>query len=40
MATWRQEQQADQQLQQVDLPNAIGERLQALGAETWQSLTA
>lgn len=37
MATWRQEQQADQQLQQVDLPNAINERLQALGAEMWQS---
>jgi chromosome segregation ATPase len=37
MATWRQEQQADQQLQQVDLPNSIDERLQALGAEMWQS---
>lgn len=37
MKTWRQEQQADQQLQQVDLPNAINERLQALGAEMWQS---
>lgn len=37
MKTWRQEQQADQQLQQVDLPNSINERLQALGAEMWQS---
>lgn len=37
MTTWRQEQQADQQLQQVDLPSSINERLQALGAEMWQS---
>lgn len=37
MATWRQEQQADQKLQQVDLPSSINERLQALGAEMWQS---
>src|SRR5699024_9499431 len=37
MATWRQEQQIDQQLQQVELPNALNDRLQALGAEMWQS---
>lgn len=37
MSSWRQEQQADQQLQRVDLPNSINERLQALGAEMWQS---
>lgn len=37
MATWRQEQQLEQQLQRVDLPNAIDERLKSLGADMWQS---
>lgn len=37
MKSWRQEQQDEQKLQQIDLPNAIDQRLQALGAEMWQS---
>lgn len=37
MKSWRQEQQVEQQLQRVDLPNSIDERLQSLGAEMWQS---
>ena len=37
MKSWRQEQQTEQQLQRVDLPNSINERLQSLGADVWQS---
>ncbi len=37
MKSWRQEQQAEQQLQRVDLPSSINERLQSLGADMWQS---
>lgn len=37
MKTWREEQQTEQQLQRVDLPSSIDERLQSLGAEMWQS---
>ena len=37
MKSWRQEQQTEQQLQRVDLPSAIDDRLQSLGAEMWQS---
>lgn len=37
MKSWRQEQQAEQQLQRVDLPSSIDERLQALGADMWKS---
>ena len=37
MKTWRQEQQTEQQLQQIDLPSSIDERLQALGADMWKS---
>ena len=37
MKTWRQEQQTEQQLQQIDLPSSIDERLKSLGAEMWQS---
>lgn len=37
MKSWRQEQQTEQQLQRVDLPSAIDDRLQSLGADMWQS---
>lgn len=37
MKTWRQEQQTEQQLQQIDLPSSIDDRLKVLGAEMWQS---
>ena len=37
MKSWRQEQKTEQQLQRVDLPSSIDERLQALGADMWQS---
>ena len=37
MRSWRQEQQTEQQLQQIDLPSSIEERLKSLGAEMWQS---
>lgn len=37
MKSWRQEQQTEQQLQQIDLPSSIDERLKSLGAEMWQS---
>lgn len=37
MKSWRQEQQIEQQLQQIDLPSSIEERLKSLGAEMWQS---
>ena len=37
MKTWRQEQQDEQRLQRIDLPSAIDDRLQSLGADMWQS---
>lgn len=37
MKTWRQDNQDEQQLQQIDIPNGINERLQALGADMWQT---
>ena len=40
MQTWRQEQEQEQQLQQVDLPSSINDRLSVLGAEMWQSAIA
>lgn len=37
MKSWRQEHQDEQELKQVELPSAINERLQALGADMWQT---
>lgn len=37
MKSWRQDHKEEQELKQVELPNGINERLQALGAEMWQT---
>lgn len=37
MQSWREENKEQQQLQQVDLPSGISDRLQALGADLWQT---
>lgn len=37
MRSWRQDHQEEQELQQVDLPSGITERLQSLGADVWQT---
>lgn len=37
MKSWRQDHQDEQELKQVELPNGINERLQALGADMWQT---
>lgn len=37
MKSWRQDNQEEEQLKQVELPNGITERLQSLGADMWQT---
>lgn len=37
MKSWRQDHKSKQELKQVELPNGINERLQALGADMWQT---
>lgn len=37
MKSWRQDYKEEQELKQVELPNGINERLQALGADMWQT---
>ena len=37
MKSWRQDNQQEEQLRQVELPSGIAERLQALGADMWQT---
>ncbi len=37
MKSWRQDNREEEQLRQVDLPSGITERLQALGADMWQT---
>ena len=37
MQSWKREQQEEQELQQVDLPSGITERLHTLGADMWQT---
>ena len=37
MQSWRKEHKEEQQLQQVELPTTISDRLQALGADLWQT---
>ena len=37
MKSWRQDNQDEEQLRQVELPSGITERLQALGADMWQT---
>lgn len=37
MQSWREEHREEQQLQQVDLPSGISDRLQVLGADVWQT---
>lgn len=37
MKTWRQDNQDEQQLQKVEIPSSINERLQGLGADMWQT---
>ena len=37
MKSWRQDNQEEEQLRQVELPSGITERLQALGADMWQT---
>ena len=37
MKSWRQDNQEEEQLRQVELPSGINERLQALGADMWQT---
>src|SRR5690606_30361339 len=37
MKSWRQDNQEEEQLRQVELPGGITERLQALGADMWQT---
>lgn len=37
MKSWRQDNQEEEQLRQVELPSGIAERLQALGADMWQT---
>ncbi len=37
MKSWRQDNQEEEQLRQVELPSGITERLQTLGADVWQT---
>lgn len=37
MKSWRQDNQEEEQLRQVELPSGIAERLQSLGADVWQT---
>ena len=37
MKSWRQDNQQEEQLRQVELPSGITERLQTLGADMWQT---
>ena len=37
MKSWRQDNQQEEQLRQVELPSSIAERLQTLGADVWQT---
>lgn len=37
MQSWREEHKEEQQLQQVDLPSGISDRLQVLGADVWRT---
>ena len=37
MQSWKREQKEEQELQQVELPSGITERLQTLGADMWQT---
>lgn len=37
MKSWRQDNQEEAQLRQVELPSSIAERLQTLGADVWQT---
>ena len=37
MQSWREEHKEEKQLQQVDLPSGISERLQVLGADVWRT---
>lgn len=37
MKSWRQDNQEEAQLRQVELPSSIAERLQTLGADMWQT---
>jgi myosin heavy subunit len=37
MKSWRQDNQEEEQLRQVELPSGIAERLQSLGADMWQT---
>lgn len=37
MKFWRQDNQQEEQLRQVELPSSIAERLQTLGADMWQT---
>ena len=37
MQSWRKEHKEEQQLQQVELPSGISDRLQALGADLWKT---
>ncbi len=40
MKAWRAEQQAEEELQQVELPNELSEKIQAMGATVWQVATS
>lgn len=40
MQSWKREQQEEQELQQVELPSDITERLQSLGAQIWEAASA
>lgn len=37
MKSWRQDNQEEEQLREVELPSGITERLQTLGADMWQT---
>ena len=37
MQSWREEHREEQQLQQIELPSNINDRLQSLGADVWQT---
>src|SRR5699024_5053310 len=37
MQSWKREQKEEQELQQVELPSSVAERLQTLGADMWQT---
>lgn len=37
MQSWREEHREEQQLQQIELPSNINDRLQSLGADMWQT---